>query len=85
MGGEPALGPEEKIIGGSRQCEQAKNRSGAFVNHGAYVEWYPDGRRALQGEYHYGVKHGKWTRWDATGKIVFERFYKEGTELTLGK
>ncbi|OFZ22155.1 MAG: hypothetical protein A2X94_08870 [Bdellovibrionales bacterium GWB1_55_8] len=82
-GGEPAIGADEKPIGGSRQCEQAKDRSGRFVNHGNYIEWYPSGRRAIEGEYRFGARHGKWTRWDQNGKIISEKFYNEGAEVTL--
>ena len=74
-GGEPAL---EKSTRGSKQCEQLKDASGQWHNHGIYREWYLNGRLAIEGEYKQGKKQGKWTQWDDKGKLLFEKFYEDG-------
>lgn len=80
-GGQPAW---EKSPGwkGNRRCNQRRNTDGAWVNDGKYVEWFPDGKRALEGEYKMGVKTGKWFEWDEKGKLVSERWFEDGKETT---
>jgi antitoxin component YwqK of YwqJK toxin-antitoxin module len=56
------------------------------VNEGPYVEWYPSGKRAVEGEFKHGKKHGKWREWDESGKLLSERWFEDGVETaTRGK
>jgi antitoxin component YwqK of YwqJK toxin-antitoxin module len=78
-GGQP---PREKPFNlkGDRQCTQRKDRTGKYVNDGEYTEWYPNGARALLGEYREGKKTGKWIEWDESGKKLSERWFEDGVE-----
>lgn len=80
QGGQPAHG-DGKPGKGNKQCEQAKDAAGNFVNHGRYIEWYPSGKRAMEGEYLSGSKHGKWTEWDEQARKVSEKWYENGVEV----
>lgn len=77
-GGQPA---REIIFKGTHQCEQKKDQYGKYVNHGRYVEWYPDGSVALEGEYREGLKDGKWTEYDQAGKRISEKWFDKGKEV----
>ncbi len=65
---------------GSKKCQQVQGPDGKFINEGRYVEWHPNGVRAIEGEYVRGLKTGKWTEWDDTGKKLAERWYEQGRE-----
>lgn len=80
-GGEPAREkpPEGKSID-KKQCAQEKDKTGKYVNHGAYREWYLSGKLALEGEYKDGKRHGKWYEYDEEGKILSERWFEDGKE-----
>ena len=66
---------------GNKQCEQFKDSTGKFVNHGRYEEWYPNGQRSIEGEYLSGSKHGKWTEWDELGRKTSEKWFENGEEI----
>ena len=80
--GEPA---RDKPFRGTKQCYQAKNKYGEFVNNGLYYEWFPSGKKALEGEYQMGRKTGKWIEWDESGKKISERYYQDGIEVSSPK
>jgi len=48
--------------------------------HGLYVGYYPNGQKKEEGRYRNNKKHGKWTRWDDQGKVVFEAEYIDGVK-----
>ncbi|MCM2279926.1 MAG: hypothetical protein NDJ89_17770 [Oligoflexia bacterium] len=80
-GGDPA---RDKPFTGrieKKQCEQRRGKAGRDVNHGAYREWYPNGRLALEGEYREGARSGKWFEWDEQGKLLSERWFENGKEV----
>jgi len=76
-GGEP---PRSTPFKGTKQCIQRKDPAGRYLNDGKYVEWYPNGNLALQGEYKMGRKTGKWMEWDIDGKKISERWFEDGQE-----
>jgi hypothetical protein len=78
-GGQPAH-EDGKVGKGNKQCEQARDASGQYLNHGHYIEWYPSGKRAIEGEYASGLKTGKWSEWDESGKLISEKWFDSGTE-----
>ena len=65
---------------GTKQCIQQRAAGGTFVNHGKYIEWHPNGKRALEGEYDSGQKSGKWVEWDEEGKLILARWFDKGVE-----
>ncbi len=77
-GGDPS---SKDPIGGTKKCTQRKDASGHWVNEGPYTEWFPNGNRALQGEFHWGKKQGKWLEWNPEGKLLSEKFYEDGVEV----
>ena len=79
-GGQPPR-DDGKVGKGNKQCEQIKDSSGKFLNHGRYIEWFPSGKRALEGEYTAGAKTGKWMEWDESGKLLYEKWFENGTEV----
>jgi len=82
-GGEPA---REKPAGGTKQCLQQRNKAtGEWENSGQYLEWYASGRKALEGEYRRGRKHGKWSEWDESGKLISEKFFEDGVVVQSRK
>jgi hypothetical protein len=80
QGGQPAH-DDGKIGKGTKQCIQQKDSAGHFINHGKYTEWYPNGQRAIEGEYLSGQKNGKWTEWDEKGRKLADHWYDNGTEV----
>jgi hypothetical protein len=79
--GSQAARADGKVGKGTKQCVQVKDASGAYVNHGKYVEWHPNGVRALEGEYVGGFKNGKWLEWDETGRKLAEKWFEAGNEV----
>ena len=45
---------------------------------GKWIEWWYNGKKAVEGEYLDGKEHGKWFRWDATGKCRDATLYEKG-------
>jgi hypothetical protein len=82
-GGQPAH-DDGKPGKGTKQCIQQKDSTGHFVNHGKYIEWYPNGKRSLEGEFVSGVKEGKWTEWDEQGRKIGDKWYEKG-EVVPGR
>lgn len=52
--------------------------------HGLYQENYASKQLKIQGYYKYGLKHGKWSYWDETGKLIKQEKWKKG-ELNTPK
>lgn len=71
----------DQLVRFNKRCYQKKDSSGNYINHGPYVEWYPDGSLALEGHYRDGRKDGKWTEWALDGKKVTEKYYDHGIEV----
>ena len=84
MQGGQAAHDDGVVSKGNRQCEQYRERTGKFINHGRYVEWYPSGKIALEGEYSAGVKSGKWIEWSEDGRNLSEKWYENGV-VTPGR
>src|SRR4051794_11833842 len=81
-GQSPREGPQIK---GTKQCIQMKDRSGKFINHGRYIEWHPNGKRALEGEYKGGLKTGKWSEWDDKGHLLNEKWFEDGVQVSTDR
>ncbi|MEK6705959.1 MAG: hypothetical protein AABZ06_09235 [Bdellovibrionota bacterium] len=79
-GGEPS---RDKPFVGTKQCQQSKNSSGAYVNDGQYSEWHLNGQKAIEGAYKLGKKHGKWIEWDESGRVTSEKLFEEGVQVPL--
>ncbi len=46
-------------------------KGGKYVNHGAWMASYPDGKEFGGGDYLHGKRHGKWWRWFEPGEAMF--------------
>jgi antitoxin component YwqK of YwqJK toxin-antitoxin module len=46
--------------------------------HGLWTEWYPDGTKKFEGEYHAGIPNGVFTWWCENGEKRVEGRYTEG-------
>jgi hypothetical protein len=79
-GSQPAHA-DGKAGKGTKQCQQIRDASGNYVNQGKYIEWHPNGVRALEGEYTAGYKTGKWIEWDDQGRKLSEKWFENGTEV----
>lgn len=66
---------------GDKKCYQIKDKSGRYVNHGNYVEYFPDGKTALEGQYKEGQKSGKWIEYDQNGNRVSQKYFQNGIEM----
>lgn len=78
-GGEaPRPGLNDRV---TKQCFQKKEPSGRWVNDGPYIQWHPNGKRWVTGEYKMGAKNGKWEEWDPSGKKLSEKHYRNGKEV----
>ncbi|MGZ3699135.1 MAG: toxin-antitoxin system YwqK family antitoxin [Bdellovibrionota bacterium] len=78
-GGEAA---RDQLLKASRQCFQRKDATGKWVNHGPYIDWYPNGKRAMTGFYKLGKKDGRWTTYDEKGRKTSEKEFENGVEVT---
>jgi hypothetical protein len=67
---------------GNKKCEQQRDATGKFMNHGTFTEFHSNGQRAIEGEYYWGVRTGKWREWDERGKLTRERWFEKGVETT---
>ncbi|MDX1965154.1 MAG: hypothetical protein SFX18_18565 [Pirellulales bacterium] len=57
--------------------------SGGYVDdkeEGWWIEWRPDGTKALEGEYRAGIMHGRWRVYGADGSVR-EHLYIEGRQV----
>ena len=48
------------------------------VRHGPYRQWYLSGSLESEGQYNNGKIDGKWTTWDANGKLLAITCYAGG-------
>lgn len=46
--------------------------------HGAYVLWYENGQKMLEGQWRDGVPHGQVTVWDHEGRVKARAEYSNG-------
>lgn len=53
---------------------------GTSVRHGAFVESFPNGQPASQGQYAHGQETGLWRDFYASGQVAAEGPYVEGKE-----
>ncbi len=63
---------------GIKRCYQIKDPQGRMRNHGKYLEWHPNDKLALTGEYKLGKKVGRWVEYDPQGKKISDRIYEDG-------
>ncbi|HEV3416454.1 MAG TPA: toxin-antitoxin system YwqK family antitoxin, partial [Pirellulales bacterium] len=50
----------------------------SVVADGLYTEWYPNGKKSLEGEYVDGLKQGPWKVWYDNGKLCRTENYLNG-------
>jgi hypothetical protein len=69
-------------IKGNKECYQRPGPNGRYRNEGKFIQWHPDGSMAIEGEFRDGLKQGKWTEYDESGRIMSERIFENGVELS---
>jgi hypothetical protein len=70
-------------IRGDRTCYQTRLKDGRVVNHGRYLQRYPDGKVAVEGDFLEGVKHGTWVQYGPNGMRVLEKYFDHGVEKAV--
>lgn len=58
---------------------------GAWIRHGPFIELFPTGQPASQGEYAHGKESGMWRDFYPSGQVAAEGSYVEGQESGLWK
>jgi antitoxin component YwqK of YwqJK toxin-antitoxin module len=58
--------------------EVRKMSDDSLVNHGAYIEYYPNGQKFAEGNYDNGVHDGTWTFWHDNGQICKTVTFNKG-------
>jgi hypothetical protein len=58
--------------------EVRKMSDDTLVNHGAFIEYYPNGQKFVEGSYDNGVHNGTWTFWHDNGQICKTVAFKQG-------
>lgn len=58
---------------------QQYNNLGAVEIEGPYVQWYPNGEKAIAGSYKNGRQQGVWTLWYDNGKMMLQETLAEGS------
>jgi antitoxin component YwqK of YwqJK toxin-antitoxin module len=56
-----------------RQADGTKWVEGAFkadLEHGHFIEYYPDGKKTGEGDFFEGKKTGTWTYWETDGSVA---------------
>jgi antitoxin component YwqK of YwqJK toxin-antitoxin module len=61
---------QERFANGNVRIQHyvTQDAEGSFINHGPWVEYNQAGKKIGQGEFRYGKRHGKWTRYFAQGE-----------------
>jgi antitoxin component YwqK of YwqJK toxin-antitoxin module len=67
-------------IRGDRSCYVKKLKDGRVVNHGKYVQYYPDGHVAIEGNFVEGKRDGLWVQYNERGEKIAERYFENGIE-----
>jgi uncharacterized protein len=72
---------QERFANGNIRIQRyvTQDAEGNYINHGPWVEYNQAGKKVGQGEFRYGKRHGKWTRFFAAneGKIFEGPLYKQ--------
>lgn len=63
-----------------RSSRYLKEDGTTWVRHGGFVEAFPDGRTASQGQYEHGHETGLWRDFHPSGQVAAEGSYLEGKE-----
>lgn len=58
---------------------QQYNNLGAVEIDGPYVQWYPNGGKAIEGHYESGRQQGVWTVWYDSGKMMLQETLLAGS------
>jgi hypothetical protein len=74
---------EPKVIG-TMECHQKKSE-GPRVNHGAFHQWHPNGKLALEGSFQDGKRDGLWSYYNESGEKKMEKYFDNGVEKTVEK
>lgn len=69
---------------GTMRCQQGDSPTGQRINHGAFTQFFPDGKRAqLEGEFKNGKMSGLWVEYNPKGERIQERYFENGVERPI--
>jgi len=69
-----------KVFKGNRHCYKKTLDDGQVVNHGEYIEEYPNGKIAIKGAFKDGKKHGVWIEYNEKEEPVMEKYFHDGVD-----
>ncbi len=79
-GGDTSWNPN---IRGDKRCQKVQDPSGRYLNQGKYVQTYPGGKIAVEGEFLEGKRNGTWVQYNEKGERVMERYFDHGVEKAV--
>ena len=50
---------------------------------GKFVEYYPTGKKQMEGNYQNRMKEGTWSYWDANGKLMYSVEFHQGKKVKV--
>lgn len=73
----------EKIVNTYSQSKillKSETYKDGYLN-GPYVEYYPNGKIKVQGEYYMGLKVNDWFEYSPEGKLIYQAKYFDGLPI----
>jgi len=70
-------------IHGDRVCFVKTLPNGTSELEGKFIQYYPDGKIAVRGQFVDGKKDGLWTQYNEEGEKTVERYYDHGIEKMI--
>lgn len=67
-------------LGTKIYCRQPM-RNG-MKKHGAFVSWFQNGQKKMEGEYHHDAKNGDWTYYHRNGKEKYSEKWNNGQRIS---
>lgn len=73
-------GVPQKYADGTIRAERdlVRMSDDEVINHGAYTEYYPSGKKFAEGSFNMGVHDGQWTFWHENGQISKTVVFQDG-------
>lgn len=70
--------------GTERGCKK-QDKNGNLVKHGKWFEWYVNGQKHIEGQYHEDSRVGVWTWWYPSGKKMQQGYFVRGNVAGIWK
>jgi len=59
-------------------CQVFQETEPPYLSHGQYKKWHPNGKLAIRGNFHEGLKTGEWITWDNKGAKIEMELWESG-------